>query len=196
MLLSSLWLVASAVIVSSTTLPNITLIRPEELKAKEITHGGFIIQLKNDASLGRRSDRRSTHERFHKRAALGLDYQVRTEFTNEKLFYGLSIQLSQNKTIAEVQSILDKIPEVQAVWPLRMVSKPRPAQVAGSLSDLVPGNSNMVSGRASPTNSSVVLPVIKGANIQSTLQMADVQKLHAKGIKGKGIKIAVIDTGK
>ncbi len=196
MLLSTLWLSALAATATSTTLPTIPLIKPEDLTSKEVTQGGFIVQLKNDASLTKRFGKRSSHEQFHKRApSLGLDYKVRTEFTNEKLFYGVSIQLNQNKTTSEVQAILGGIPEVQAVWPIRMVSKPSPAQVVGNFSAFTSKKSSAASGSWTPTDDSPVLPLIKGANVESTHKMADVDKLHAQGIKGKGIKIGIVDTG-
>jgi len=196
MLLSTLWLLASAAAANSAKIPDIPLIKPGDLVAKEVTQGGFIVQLKNDASLTKRSGGRTTHERFHKRASIGLDYKVRTEFTNDKLFYGLSIQLSKNKTTSEVQSILSDIPEVQDVWPIRLVHKPSPVQAGGNLSAVAGKSSHSVSSKWAPVDDSPVLPLIKGANVLSTHKMADVDKLHAKGIKGKGIKIALVDTGK
>ncbi|KAH8890656.1 subtilisin-like protein, partial [Thozetella sp. PMI_491] len=193
MLLSALCLLASAAAVTSKGLPDIPLIKPGDLTAKEVTQGAFIVQLKNGAS-AKRLGRRAAHEKFHKRASLGLDYTVRTEFTNENLFYGVSIQLNQNKTTAEVQAVLSDIPEVQAVWPIRMVAKPTPAAV-GNFSTFDVSQSSSVAGQWTPADDSPVLPLIKGANVLSTHQMADVDKLHAMGIKGKGIKVGVVDTG-
>lgn len=48
-------------------------------------------------------------------------------------------------------------------------------------------------GKLSDTTSSSLVDDSEGAN--STLYMTQVNKLHAKGITGKGIKIAVIDGG-
>ncbi len=174
------------------------LTKPEDLLARTApAPGGYIVQLKNDVPLGRRLGKRSSHQQFHKRASLGLDYSVRTEFTNDKLFYGLSIQLHENKTTAEVRNILTDIPEVQAVWPINMVPKPSPGPGAGnfSASSASARKSAGASGQWAPTDDSPVLPAISGANVDSTHKMADVDKLHAQGIKGKGIKIGIIDTG-
>ena len=184
MLRPTLWLLASVGVVSCTTVPDIPLTKPEDFLAKRTTHGWFIVQLKSDASLDKVLGQRSPHEQFHKRAALGLDYKVRTEFTNDKLFYGVSIELAQKKTRDEVQSILDKIPEVQAVWPIRTVSKPSPAEGTGNFSSLASAKYDSLSGRWSPTDDTPSLPLIKGANVDSTHKMTGVDKLHANGIKG------------
>ena len=194
MLLSLTWL-ATAAAAAAASLPAIPLIKPDNLTAHQSTQGGFIVQLKPDAPSTTVLKRGATpHERFHKRAAQGLDYVVRTEFTNKGLFYGVSIQLGQNKTTAEVARVLGDIPEVQAVWPIRMVAKPAPAAV-GNFSAFAAAKTEGVKGRWAPVDNSPKLPVVQGANVGSTLKMAEVDKLHAKGIKGKGIKIGVIDTG-
>lgn len=46
-------------------------------------------------------------------------------------------------------------------------------------------------------DSNVTLPYITGDILPgASLKMSDVDKLHAAGIKGAGIKIAVVDTGR
>lgn len=195
---SILWLVFSAAIASTSTLPQIPDLKPEDFPYyRPKTEGAFIVQLKSDASLGKRfGDQASAHDRFHKRAALGLDYTIRTEFTNPSLFYGVSIQLNQNKTEAEVKATLDAIPEVIAVYPIHKIARPGPAQGKGNLTVTSGKSSPYSSGAWAPTDNNPKLPKIKGnADVSSALKMGDVDKLHTLGIKGKGIKIGIIDTG-
>lgn len=134
----------------------------------------------------------NAHETFHKRAA-HIDYIVRREFRDPSLFFGLSIHLNENLTRVQSRDLLSAIPDVVSVYPVYLVQVPR----------LPPGNGN----RTTPTktNPPVSSPVDVGnsstrkitGNLQigSTHLMSDVSKVHALGIKGRGIKIALIDTG-
>lgn len=195
-LLSALLLLGASADGLASSLPSIPLGKPEDLLAKkQATTDGLIIQLKNNAQLGKRAE--SVHARFHKRAALAnLEYTVRSEFTNEALFHGLSVSLKENKTMAEINAMLGDIPEVRGVWPLELIPKPGPAPGTGNLT--VPGemNARVASDpQVGPVDDTSKLPKIEGADVKSTLRMAGVDKLHEMGIKGKGVKIGVIDTG-
>ena len=196
MLLSIYCLAGLVTFATSLQLPDTKLGNPKDFGSlPEEKIGGFIVQLKDGAGLTRRSD---IHASFHKRAALNLKYKVRVNFRNPALFYGVSIQLDQNKTVSEVQTILDKIPEVVAVFPNIKVLKPVPAQKNGNLTAVAAQESwpTKPSGPFTPVDDSPKLPKIRGgADIANTLKMADVDKLHALGIKGKGIKIGIIDSG-
>lgn len=160
--------------------------------SKQPGQSSFIVELKHDASLGKRS-----HDEFHKRAVnLKLDYQVQREFTNPNLFYGLSIKLSQNLTLSKVNDTLKSIPEVVAVYPNRLIKKPAPIQSGGKLTAPTANNPNLALNQTwTPVDGSSNLPHITGVDTASVLKMADVDKVHALGIKGKGMKIAFIDTG-
>ncbi|KAH8812930.1 peptidase S8/S53 domain-containing protein [Xylogone sp. PMI_703] len=127
---------------------------------------------------------------FHKRAA-HIDYSVRKEFTNRKLFYGLSITVNQDSSSSEVESQLLDIPDVVSIWPVYLVKAPT-----------LPG---LTSSGATPTSKKVAnivsnnvtdLPRVTGdLDVASALEMTGVDKVHALGIKGKGVKIGIIDTG-
>ncbi|RFU27661.1 hypothetical protein B7463_g8655, partial [Scytalidium lignicola] len=163
-----------------------------------VTHtiipNAYLVQLKNDSAvpsssvLGRNLD---PHSMFHRRAA-HLDYNVRTEFTNPKLFYGLSITVKQNISADEIEQQLKDIPDVVSIWPVYLVKAPSLPGFTKNAS--LSANSHKT---ASFISSNITdLPHITGnLDIASALEMADVDKLHALGIKGKGVKVGIIDTG-
>jgi subtilisin family serine protease len=119
------------------------------------------------------------------------------EFTDASLFYGLSIKLNQNTTVSQVQTVLKSIPEVLAVYPNRQISKPGSV---GSKGRLTVESGRCVNSAANqtwiPIDNSTTLPHITGnMNTASTLKMADLDKIHALGIKGDGMKIRIVDRG-
>jgi subtilisin family serine protease len=108
-------------------------------------------------------------------------YQIRREFTNPKYFYGVSLTVSPNTTLSDLQ----QIEGVQNVWPLGVVSRPAPFQVLTTPFTPPKGGS-----------SNVTIPHITGNSAVNTpLAMAEVDKLHNLGIKGRGVKLAIIDSG-
>ncbi|KAI9147171.1 kilbournase [Paramyrothecium foliicola] len=141
----------------------------------------YIVELNKGASIPDHSE--GLHARFHRRAEEeNVEYQIRYEFTDESLFYGLSIELSGGST----KEALEALPEVRRVWPVPQIARPTPV----GFEDLDIG------GPVAPQfgfNTSV----IRGANytIDYNLKSAGVDYLHARGVKGKGVKIAIIDSG-
>ncbi|KAL2070990.1 hypothetical protein VTL71DRAFT_14016 [Oculimacula yallundae] len=196
MFLSISSLVAFAAAVSAITISKVVPIPTATPGAYPFTkqpgQSSFIVELKKDSSLQKRS-----HVEFHKRATnLKIDYSVQREFTNADLFYGLSIKLNGNSTLDEVNNTLSSIPEVVAVYANRQVRKPSPVQAEGNLTWTGLKVGAALNQTWIPIDSSPELPHISGTmDTQVALKMADVDKLHALGIKGKGMKIAFIDTG-
>jgi hypothetical protein len=195
MFLSVLWLVAFVSFASSATVSKIPIPTPSAGAfpfSKKPGQSSFIVQLKNDASIGKRS-----HDEFHKHAVnLNLPYQVQREFTNPKLFYGLSITLNQNSTLSEVNNTLQAIPEVVAVYPNLRINKPAPIQSAAKLTTSAVNKVNAAINQTwIPVDNSTKLPYITGLDTTSVLKMTDVDEVHALGIKGKGMKMAFVDTG-
>lgn len=195
MILPIFWLLALMSLASSDPVSKISIPTPSKGAfpfSKQSGRSSFIVELRHDASLGKRS-----HDEFHKRAVnLNLDYQIQREFTNPSLFYGLSIKLNQNVTLSQVNETLKSIPEVVAVYPNRLVSKPAPIQSEGKLEVSTAIKTNPAINQTwTPADSSSNLPHITGIDTASVLKMADVDKVHALGIKGKGMKIGIIDSG-
>ncbi|KAF3076755.1 Minor extracellular protease vpr [Trichoderma lentiforme] len=113
---------------------------------------------------------------FSQRLGGRVKYHVRKEFNNAKFFYGLSLTVTDGTS---QKSDLLEISGVKNVWPVRLV--PRPEAFVAAMPNL-------------PSNN--ILPHIKGnSDVNRPLKMAGVDKLHEKGIKGKGVKIGIIDTG-
>lgn len=195
MFLPKLLLVAFASIAASVTISNVPVPTPSPGASpfsKQAGQSSFIVELKSDASLKKRS-----HDEFHKRATdLNIDYTVSREFTNTGLFYGLSIKVNGNSTLDEVNSTLSSIPEVVAVYPNRKVKKPTTIQSSVNLTWTGLKLDAALNQTWIPINSSPELPHITGTmDTTVALKMADIDKLHAAGIKGKGMKLAFIDTG-
>lgn len=113
---------------------------------------------------------------FSQRLSGRVKYHVRKEFNNAKFFYGLSLTVTDGTS---QKSDLLEISGVKNVWPVRLV--PRPEAFVAAMPNL-------------PSNDT--LPHIRGnSDVNRPLKMAGVDKLHENGIKGKGMKIGIIDTG-
>ncbi|KAH8798637.1 peptidase S8/S53 domain-containing protein [Xylogone sp. PMI_703] len=105
--------------------------------------------------------------------------QIRNEFGNSKYFYGLSLTVTDGSTMSDILTT----DGVKNVWPVRLVPRPGPPQFSTTASPMSPPGNDQV-------------PHITGtSDVNRPLKMAGVDKLHNMGIKGKGIKIALIDTG-
>lgn len=133
----------------------------------------FIVEVAEPADIpGKRSlDARTTHEQlydFMRKRDLGFD--VEKEFNSPGLFMGSVVTLQDQNDVAKV---LD-IPGVQAIRPVILIPGPKPVA------------KHIVTGLDDPQ----VPP-----DSESTHILTGVDKLHAQGIFGDGIKIGIIDTG-
>ncbi|KAG6133306.1 hypothetical protein E4U12_002843 [Claviceps purpurea] len=100
-----------------------------------------------------------------------------------ELFNGLSFQLHDLKTAKEKVAIYAAMPAVKAVHPVMLYDMPNP-----KIEWIAPNGSTFEkSGLASRAEG--------GPDTFSTHVMTQVDKLRAKGITGKGIKVAVVDSG-
>ncbi|EFX03716.1 subtilisin-like protease [Grosmannia clavigera kw1407] len=146
-----------------------------------IVPNAYLIQLAPGASLKRRGVRvGDEHFQFHKRAEPSIRYNTRLEFKNPDVFLGLSIQVQDSSNASTIQ----QIPGVVNVWPVRSI--PRPAPIGSGVTG------TMVSGNSSYH---VTAQAGRGADVNHPHIMTGVDRLHALGIKGRGMKIAVMDTG-
>ncbi|KAI9149896.1 Minor extracellular protease vpr [Paramyrothecium foliicola] len=114
------------------------------------------------------------------------EYETRMEF-DFQLFKGVSIQLNSSDSVEQRAAELASLPAVKNIWPVRVFDRPAPVKgfpIANSTNgSVVPGgllHERQANG-TSPGNAPHV--------------MTQVDRLHAKGITGKGITIAIIDTG-
>jgi hypothetical protein len=115
--------------------------------------------------------------------------QAEPEFTtrldlNFKLFNGVSIQLKDAKNAEEQASKLGSLPAVKNIWPVRVYDRPQTENhwVRKSGGGLKTGGILKRQGNGT-------------TQAYSPHVMTQVDKVHAMGFTGKGIKVAVIDGG-
>lgn len=137
--------------------------------SSHLVEKAYIVSLRDTGSSGQ----------FHKRAAdLDVDYSLRREFHG--LFNGLSVTLSNEGDVERLVAL----PEVDKVWPVTEISAPIPAL----------SNAQIETARAtSLANRNVTRG--RDYKIDYNLKLAGIEHLHKRGIKGKGVRLAVIDTG-
>ncbi|KAF8800231.1 subtilisin-like protease [Phlegmacium glaucopus] len=99
-----------------------------------------------------------------------VNYAVTKEYVSKGIFTGVVVALNNPKDAM----IIAKIPGVKAIRPVKIYEQPKPVR------------SHTVTGPNDPQ-----LP----PDTQSTHIMTGVDKLHADGVIGTGIKIGIIDTG-
>ncbi|KAL7416740.1 peptidase S8/S53 domain-containing protein [Mrakia frigida] len=137
----------------------------------EIIPGSYIVQLKEGAVLGRRSDLGShAHFEAHMKRE-NLASKIGTKFDSPGVFTGAVLSSVSEDELAKVVAS----EEVLAVFPNRLVAAPTPFSGVSRFGPHATCDN--------PTDSF------------STHQMTGVDKLHKKGIYGRGTKVAVIDTG-
>ncbi|KAL0932334.1 Minor extracellular protease vpr 12 [Colletotrichum truncatum] len=96
------------------------------------------------------------------------------------LFKGASIQFNDLDTAEERAALMGKLPSVKNIYPVKTYSIPKPEIVWTGEQ----GREYIDIKRRD-----------EGADVFSTHVMTQVDKLRADGVTGKGIKVAVIDTG-
>lgn len=177
------------------TASTMAALQPLSISKHIIVSNAYIVQLNNQphpssSSLPTRST--NAHERFHRRAA-NIDYSVRKEFQNPSLFLGLSINLNHNLSESKAKELLHSIPDVVSVWPVYLVHAPNSTPRNRNTN----ASSTVFSGPQYPAGiSNSTVPKITGdLGVNSAHMMSDIDKVHTLGIKGKGIKIGIIDTG-
>lgn len=142
----------------------------------------FIIEYGEGISIS--LSQRDRHNVFHKRAA-SISYDIRHEF-DSAAFSGLSVSVTQSGTAEELQQQLLDIPGVVGVWPVYEVPQP------GESSNLTDSDTSNIDSSSLRKRQSTETGT---ENLASALEMGGVDKLHHSGIKGKGIKVGIIDTG-
>ncbi|KAL0058384.1 hypothetical protein AAF712_014946 [Marasmius tenuissimus] len=138
----------------------------------------YIVEIEeNHALFARDESPAHIHKRMHNYLeARGLRYETRHEYGSPGVLVGLSLTIKDESDLHKLHSI----PGVKAVHPLRMLQIPDPAQASSSIAK----------------REAYAAYDPKNAPFTDTLHaITGVDKLHAKGITGKGIKIGIIDTG-
>lgn len=114
------------------------------------------------------------------------DASIRLDLSSE-LFQGVSIQLNDVNSAEEKAAKLKALPAIKKIWPVVTVPAPDPKieWVATDGVDVLAHNNkdNTISSR------DVADP------LSSAQRMCQIEKIREKGYVGRGIKIAVVDTG-
>ncbi|KAH8923025.1 subtilisin-like protein [Atractiella rhizophila] len=159
----------------------------------------YIVELAKDTSADQAvqvasAARKANHKRFYDHLSKrGTEFQVEQEYDNDKLFHGASITFGDGMTLSEIASLEG----VQKVWPVRYytphdyesrkhhydnVNKKRHHRLAEEA---------MLKKRAyKPLPASVY----KNDKFAPHVQVG-ADKLHEQGVLGKGVKVAIVDTG-
>lgn len=130
--------------------------------------GKVIVELNSPAAVNRFADpHASLFEHLERR---GVDWVTHTKFDSD-VFTGVTVSLSNPEDVAKLESLS----VVKSVRPVRQFPRPRVF------------SKHLLSG---PDD-----PAAPAGDSDSTHKMTGVDKLHAEGVFGKGIKIGIIDSG-
>ncbi|KAI6082955.1 subtilisin-like protein [Hypoxylon rubiginosum] len=111
------------------------------------------------------------------------------EYRSPGAYVGLSIRVAGDGDPDTVLAQLEAVPGVLSVSPVYEMFLSDP-----NIPDNSTGIANPFLSYADPPAMPGVVPK-PGESLTSTLEMAGVDKLHQLGIKGKGVKIGIVDTG-
>ncbi|KAF9467400.1 pyrolysin [Collybia nuda] len=155
---------------ASTALAAVPLSSIKRVSNVPIVANKFIVEVEDLSSFSpnKRSPYASPHEALYtslRKRDIG--FEVDKEFNVEGLFVGAVLTL---KDITAIQNT----PGVKAIRPVRKFQRP------------VPVKSHVVTG----LDDAAIPP-----DTESTHILTGVDKLHAQGITGKGVKIGILDTG-
>ncbi|KAM6477076.1 peptidase S8/S53 domain-containing protein [Trichoderma sp. SZMC 28011] len=116
-------------------------------------------------------------ERFAKTApGAKVGYRVRQQYNSSDFFYGVSVSFNTHVDLGTLRQSTG----VKNAWKVAIVPRPEPYHLRG----------------APKISQGTSLPNLRGsAKVNQPLAMSNVQKLHDQGIKGKGVQVAIIDTG-
>ncbi|UKZ52749.1 hypothetical protein TrVGV298_006536 [Trichoderma virens] len=102
-------------------------------------------------------------------------YRVRQQYNSTDFFYGVSVSFDNHVDLGTLRQTAG----VKNAWKVALVPRPEPYVLRGA-----------------PKISKGSLPNLRGsAKINQPLAMGNVQKLHDQGIKGRGVQVAIIDSG-
>ncbi|KAF6807992.1 subtilisin-like protease [Colletotrichum sojae] len=144
----------------------------------------YFVELSQDAAAGGLA--LSPDTLADKAAELSVALQVRFEFRDKSIFYGASVALESDLDAEKLRSL----PGVENVIPVQRFEHPerplRPVLPSVGLNSAAAGSKSARS--VFPRQSSQL-------DWNSPHAMTGVDRLHAKGILGEGIRVAVMDTG-
>ncbi|KAG8936970.1 hypothetical protein FRC02_009107 [Tulasnella sp. 418] len=135
-----------------------------------VVPNAYIVELDQPGSLGKRAPMDPHGALYSALDRRGAKWNLRKEFKSDGLFVGASVFVEKDQDLLA----LAQVDHVKSITPIFL--HPRP----------VPQKKHIPTGKDDPK-----LP----PDTFSTHVMTGVDKLHAEGLTGKGIKVAVLDTG-
>ncbi|KAH8925270.1 subtilisin-like protein [Atractiella rhizophila] len=197
----------SALAISATSTQALFL-TPNPNNFASANRNGYIVELAQDTSTTQALRQATPHKRFYNHLeARGRKFKVKHEYSNEKLFHGASVAFDEDITPEELLGL----DGVVGVWPnklytsmdyeleknlpsdlrRRVVENPLEGIKKREVKDPLEG---IVKTAAKATYPHIPASDFKGDKF-GPHQQIHASELHEKGILGKGIKVAVIDTG-
>ncbi|GLB37011.1 putative subtilisin-like protein [Lyophyllum shimeji] len=164
------WALVPSILSAGLALGTVPLSSVKRVSSLPTVQNKFIVEVE---SLSNIPSKRSLSPHEHLYDSLrkrGVGFEVDREFNSQGLFVGAALTLTNGKDAITLQNT----PGVKAIRPVRKFQRPQPVKV------------HVVTGPNDP-----VIP----PDSESTHILTGVDKLHAEGITGKGIKIGIIDTG-
>ncbi|KAK1226082.1 hypothetical protein PQX77_010949 [Marasmius sp. AFHP31] len=133
--------------------------------------GRYIVEVDSIAGSGFAPHTANVHKRLYEAMKINdVEYEISREFDSPGLFVGVSLTLKNPEDVSK----LSNVHGVKAIRPLRKFYRPQPVSARVMNED----------------HREEIL-----SNPQSTHVITGVDKVHAEGITGKGIKIGIIDSG-
>ncbi|KAG9048749.1 hypothetical protein FS837_012112 [Tulasnella sp. UAMH 9824] len=142
----------------------------KRVSSANIVPGAYIVELDKPNALGRRSVVTAHSALYRSLNERGASWDLRQEYDAEDVFTGVSLNVKSDKDL----KALAEVPHVKSIKPVFIHPRPKPVSFY------------QPTGKNDPK-----LP----PDTFSTHVMTGVDKLHAEGYTGKGIKVAVLDTG-
>lgn len=175
-----------AFVSGTSALSNTTAAAQSQLATSQnitVVPNTFLIELQSDFHPGLQPK-----EKFAKTApGSKTGYHVRQQYNSTEHFFGVSVAFDQSVDLATLR----KTAGVKNAWSVTVVPRPAPYQQLTS-----PPTSKDRQDSSTSRDGQDSLPNYRGSErVNEPLAMAGVDKLHKEGIKGKGVQIAIIDTG-
>ncbi|KAH9484870.1 Minor extracellular protease vpr [Psilocybe cubensis] len=165
---ASLWSLLPSVLLATSTIAGLSLADIKKVTTLPNVANKFIVELEDIANIpNKRSFPRSLDAIYSSLRERNVEFEVTKEFDTEGIFVGASVVLNDVAAI-------ENTPGIKAIRPVRSFKIPQLAK------------KHVLTGKDDPQ-----LP----PNPLSTHLLTGVDKLHAQGIKGAGIKIGILDTG-
>ncbi|TDZ26538.1 Minor extracellular protease vpr [Colletotrichum orbiculare MAFF 240422] len=160
------------------------------LVASQAVPKSYFVQLSKEAAAADGSN--VSPETLVDRAAdLSIPVRVRFQYTDKSIFYGASVSLDNDGDAEKLRAL----PGVESVVPVQRVEHPlRPSQPSRAADEMGTGPPTTNSDTRK-LRSRALGPRAAEMDWNTPHIMTGVDRVHAKGVRSEGVRVAVIDTG-